>query len=41
MDRSDSEDVIQHMRAEMGLNTKERRFPRKQTVAADFKRFKS
>lgn len=33
MDRSDSEDVIQHMRAEMGLNTKEKRFPRKQTVA--------
>jgi DNA helicase II / ATP-dependent DNA helicase PcrA len=33
MDRSDSEDVIQLMRAELGLNTKERRFPRKQTVA--------
>ncbi|MEX0805504.1 MAG: ATP-dependent helicase [Candidatus Binatia bacterium] len=33
MDRTDSEDVIQHLRAEMGLNTKERRFPRKQTVA--------
>lgn len=33
MDRPDSEDVIQLLRAEMGLNTKERRFPRKQTVA--------
>jgi DNA helicase-2/ATP-dependent DNA helicase PcrA len=33
MDRPDSEDVIQHMRAEMGLNTKEKRFPRKQTLA--------
>jgi len=33
MDRSDSEDVIQDLRAEMGLNTKDKRFPRKQTVA--------
>ena len=33
MDRPDSEDVIQLMRTELGLNTKERRFPRKQTVA--------
>ena len=33
MDRTDSEDVIQHLRTEMGLNTKEKRFPRKQTVA--------
>ena len=33
MDRPDSEDVIQLIRADMGLNTKERRFPRKQTVA--------
>jgi DNA helicase-2/ATP-dependent DNA helicase PcrA len=33
MDRPDSEDVIQLMRTEMGLNTKEKRFPRKQTVA--------
>jgi DNA helicase-2/ATP-dependent DNA helicase PcrA len=33
MDRSDSEDVIQLLRAELGLNTKEKRFPRKQTVA--------
>jgi DNA helicase-2/ATP-dependent DNA helicase PcrA len=33
MDRADNEDVIQHLRAELGLNTKERRFPRKQTVA--------
>ncbi len=36
MDRSDSEDVIQTIRAEMGLNTKEKRFPRKQTVAEIF-----
>lgn len=33
MDRSDSEDVIQLLRTEMGLNRKERRFPRKETVA--------
>lgn len=33
MDRSDSEDLIQSLRAEMGLNTKDKRFPRKQTVA--------
>ncbi len=33
MDRPDSEDVIQLLRTEMGLNTKEKRFPRKQTVA--------
>ncbi len=33
MDRTDSEDLIQQIRVEMGLNTKERRFPRKQTVA--------
>lgn len=33
MDRSDNEDVIQLLRTEMGLNTKEKRFPRKQTVA--------
>lgn len=33
MDRPDSEDVIQLLRAEMGLNAKEKRFPRKQTVA--------
>ena len=32
MDRPDSEDVIQTIRSEMGLNTKEKRFPRKQTV---------
>ncbi len=36
MDRSDSEDVIQLIRTEMGLNTKEKRFPRKQTVAEIF-----
>ena len=33
MDRSDSEDIIQLIRSDMGLNTKEKRFPRKQTVA--------
>ena len=33
MDRPDNEDVIQHIRTEMGLNSKERRFPRKQTIA--------
>jgi DNA helicase-2/ATP-dependent DNA helicase PcrA len=36
MDRSDSEDVIQLMRTDMGLNIKEKRFPRKQTVAEIF-----
>ena len=36
MDRSDSEDAIQLLRTEMGLNYKERRFPRKQTVAEIF-----
>ncbi len=36
MDRPDSEDVIQLLRAEFGLNTKERRFPRKQTVGEIF-----
>jgi len=36
MDRPDSEDVIQLLRAELGLNTKERRFPRKQTVGEIF-----
>jgi len=36
MDRSDSEDVIQLIRTDMGLNTKEKRFPRKQTVAEIF-----
>ena len=36
MDRSDSEDVIQLIRTEMGLNTKEKRFPRKQTVGEIF-----
>lgn len=33
MDRSDSEDVIQFLRTELGLNAKEKRFPRKQTAA--------
>lgn len=36
MDRPDSEDVIQTIRSDMGLNTKEKRFPRKQTVAEIF-----
>jgi DNA helicase II / ATP-dependent DNA helicase PcrA len=36
MDRTDSEDVIQTIRLEMGLNTKDKRFPRKQTVAEIF-----
>jgi DNA helicase-2/ATP-dependent DNA helicase PcrA len=36
MDRTDSEAVIQEIRAEMGLNTKDRRFPRKQTCAEIF-----
>ncbi len=36
MDRSDSEDAIQLLRTEMGLNSKDRRFPRKQTVAEIF-----
>jgi len=36
MDRTDSEDAIQLLRAEMGLNHKDKRFPRKQTVAEIF-----
>lgn len=36
MDRPDSEDAIQLLRTEMGLNTKDKRFPRKQTVAEIF-----
>lgn len=36
MDRPDSEDAIQLLRTEMGLNNKDRRFPRKQTVAEIF-----
>ena len=36
MDRPDSEDVIQLIRTDMGLNIKEKRFPRKQTVAEIF-----
>jgi DNA helicase-2/ATP-dependent DNA helicase PcrA len=36
LDRSDSEDVIQLLRTQLGLNTKEKRFPRKQTVAEIF-----
>jgi DNA helicase-2/ATP-dependent DNA helicase PcrA len=34
LDRGDSEDIIQLLRAELGLARKERRFPRKQTIAA-------
>ena len=33
LDRTDSEDVINLFRSNMGLNKKERRFPRKQTIA--------
>jgi DNA helicase II / ATP-dependent DNA helicase PcrA len=36
MDRPDSEDAIQVLRTEMGLNNKDKRFPRKQTVAEIF-----
>jgi DNA helicase-2/ATP-dependent DNA helicase PcrA len=36
MDRSDSEDAIQLLRTEMGLSSKDKRFPRKQTVAEIF-----
>jgi len=36
MDRTDSEDAIQLLRNEMGLNHKDRRFPRKQTVGEIF-----
>jgi len=36
MDRPDSEDAIQLLRTEMGLNNKDKRFPRKQTVAEIF-----
>jgi ATP-dependent DNA helicase UvrD/PcrA len=36
MDRTDSEDVIQLIRTDMGLNAKDKRFPRKQTVAEIF-----
>jgi DNA helicase-2/ATP-dependent DNA helicase PcrA len=36
MDRPDSEDAIQLLRTELGLNDKDRRFPRKQTVAEIF-----
>ena len=32
MDRSDSEDVIRLLRAQMGLDAREKRFPRKQTI---------
>ena len=33
MDRSDSQDVIQLLRAQMGLDGREKRFPRKQTIS--------
>jgi DNA helicase-2/ATP-dependent DNA helicase PcrA len=36
MDRPDSEDAIQLLRTEMGLNNKDKRFPRKQTAAEIF-----
>ena len=36
LDRGDSEDVIQLLRAELGFDRKERRFPRKQTIAEAF-----
>lgn len=36
MDRPDSEDAIQLLRGELGLNHKDKRFPRKQTVAEIF-----
>ncbi len=36
MDRSDSQDAIQLLRAEMGLHNKDKRFPRKHTVAEIF-----
>ncbi|MBI2367857.1 MAG: ATP-dependent helicase [Deltaproteobacteria bacterium] len=36
MDRSDSQDAIQLLRTEMGLHNKDKRFPRKQTVAEIF-----
>jgi DNA helicase II / ATP-dependent DNA helicase PcrA len=36
MDRTDSEDVIQLIRTDMGLNAKDKRFPRKQAVAEIF-----
>jgi DNA helicase-2/ATP-dependent DNA helicase PcrA len=36
MDRPDSEDVIQLLRTHLGLNTKDKRFPRKQTVGEIF-----
>src|SRR5436853_2002631 len=36
MDRPDSEDAIQVLRTEMGLNNIDKRFPRKQTVAEIF-----
>jgi DNA helicase-2/ATP-dependent DNA helicase PcrA len=36
LDRTDSEDVINLVRTRMGLNLKERRFPRKRTVATIF-----
>src|SRR5262249_22572969 len=36
LDRGDSEDVIGLLRARMGLDKKEKRFPRKQTIAEMF-----
>jgi DNA helicase-2/ATP-dependent DNA helicase PcrA len=36
MDRTDSQDALQLLRTELGLNNKDKRFPRKQTVAEIF-----
>ncbi|MGH7820289.1 MAG: ATP-dependent helicase, partial [Candidatus Binatia bacterium] len=36
LDRGDSEDVIQLLRTELGFDRKERRFPKKQTIAEIF-----
>ena len=38
LDRADSEDVINLLRTRMGLNRKERRFPRKRTIATIYSR---
>ncbi|CAN2042299.1 DNA helicase II / ATP-dependent DNA helicase PcrA [Candidatus Magnetomoraceae bacterium gMMP-15] len=36
LDRIDSEDIIDSLRSEKGLNTRDRRFPRKSTIASIF-----
>ncbi|MBW1677204.1 MAG: ATP-dependent helicase [Deltaproteobacteria bacterium] len=38
LDRADAEDVINLLRTRMGLNRKERRFPRKRTIATIYSR---